>query len=223
MKKLLQLIFVTAGLILFSCEKNTNFPVTEWNRNSDKPIIFYLSGDAGFNTFSTTFSQELYRKGYDVFVLNSKNYFWTKKTPDQSSKDSENYLKQVLKNRKNKKIIIIGFSYGADVAPFIYNRFDADFQKNIQSLIIIGPSKVNDFEIHLKEYITGKMEYGFSVVNEINKIKKVPFTLVVSDFEEIHFPLKEITLKKYQFLHLKGDHHYDGNTKMLADSILKYF
>ncbi len=223
MKKLIQLLSISSLVLLISCQTSDDFPVTEWNSNSDQPIIFYISGDGGFNTFSKTFSQELHRYGYDVFALNTKKYFWQKKTPLQASKDTENYLQQITKNRKNKKIIIIGYSYGADVAPFIYNRFDADFQKNIQNLIIIGPSKVNDFEIHIDEYIEGRPEYGYSVLHEINQIKNVPFNLVVSDFEYKYFPLKEVTLKNYQFLHLPGNHHFSGNTKMLADSVLKYF
>ena len=223
MKKFLKIIALILLLPMFSCQNEAAFPVTEWNSNSDKPVIFYISGDAGFNTFSKTFAEELHRYGYDVFALNTKKYFWHKKTPLQASKDTQIYLKQITKNRTNKKIIIIGYSYGADVAPFIYNRFDRDFQKNIQDLIIVGPSKVNDFEIHVQEYITGKMEHGYSVVNEINQIKNVPFTLVVSDFENKYFPRNEIILKDYQFLHLKGDHHFGGNSKMLADSIVKFF
>lgn len=223
MKKLIQLLSISSLVLLISCQSNDAFPITEWNSNSDKPVIFYISGDGGFNTFSKTFSQELHQHGYDVFALNTKKYFWKKKTPLQASQDTENYLKQVTKNRKNKKIIIIGYSYGADVAPFIYNRFDADFQKNIQNLVIIGPSKVNDFEIHVEEYIRGEQEYGFSVLREINQIKNVSFTLVVSDLEYKYFPINEITLKDYKFLHLKGNHHFDGNTKMLADSVINYF
>lgn len=222
MKKLAQLLSISSLLLFFSCQ-NSGFPVSEWNGNSDKPVIFYISGDAGFNNFSKTFSQELHRYGYDVFALNTKKYFWKKKTPLQASQDTENYLKELIKNRINKKIIIIGYSYGADVAPFIYNRFDKDFQRNIQDLIIIGPSQVNDFEIHLEEYITGHMEYGYSVINEINHLKNVPFTLIVSDLEKMYFPKNEITLKNYQFLHLPGDHHFGGNSKMLADSVIKYF
>lgn len=161
MKKLIQFLRISCLVLLISCQSGDEFPVTEWNSNSNKPIIFYISGDGGFNTFSKTFSQELHRYGYDVFTLNTKKYFWHKKTPLKASQDTENYLKQITKNRKNKKIIIIiGYSYGADVAPFIYNRFDADFQKNIQDLLIIGPSKVNDFEIHVEEYIAGRPEYG---------------------------------------------------------------
>lgn len=223
MRKLIQLVSISSLVLLISCQSRDEFPVTEWNSNSDKPVIFYISGDGGFNNFSKTFSQELHRHGYDVFALNTKKYFWHKKTPLKAAQDTESYLKQITKDRKNKKVIIIGYSYGADVAPFIYNRFDSDFQQNIQNLIIIGPSKVNDFEIHLEEYIAGQQEYGFSVVREINKIRNVPFTLVVSDLEYKYFPINEITLKDFQFLHLSGDHHFGGNTTMLADAVLKYF
>lgn len=206
-------------LTLISCSKNSDFPVTTWNDNSDKPIIFYISGDAGFNSFSKSFAANLHAYGNDVFALNSKQYFWKKRTPLEAAQDCEKYLKNVIKNRKNKKIILLGFSYGADVSPFIYNRMDPEFQKSISQLIIIGPSKVNDFEIHLSEYILGEKEYGFSVLHEINNLKNVPFTLIVSDFEFYHFPINQITLKDYQFLHINGDHHYGGNTKMLAEKV----
>ena len=204
-------------LILFSCGSDGGFPVTEWNSNNNKkPIIFYVSGDAGFNSFSKNFAQNMHAYGYDVFALNTKKYFWDKKTPQQAAEDTENYLKEITKDRENKEIILIGYSYGADVSPFIYNRFDVDFRKNVKNLVIIGPSKVNDFEIHLSDYIAGEKQYGYSVVHEINNLKNVNFTLVVSDFEFYHFPFSEIKLKNYKFVHIHGDHHYNGDTKKLA-------
>ena len=223
MKKYVHLLSLSFLIFIFSCKKSEYFPVSEWNSNSDKPVIFYISGDGGFNTFSKSLSKELHRNGYDVFALNTKKYFWKKKTPLQVSQDTESFLKEVTKDRKNKKIIIVGYSYGAEVAPFIYNRFDEDFQKNIQDLMIIGPTKYNDFEIHLEEYVAERPETGYNVIHEINQLKNIRFTLVVSDIENEDFPKNEITLKNYQFLHINGNHHFSGNTKMLADSIVKHF
>lgn len=171
MKKISQIWSIFSLIFLLTCKESPVLPVAEWNSNSTKPIVFYISGDGGFNTFSQTFSNELHKQGYDVFALNTKKYFWHKKTPQQASDDFQNYLQQIVKNRTNKKIIIIGYSYGAEVAPFIYNRFDADFKKEIQDVIIIGPTAVNDFEIHLKEYITDPVQYGYSVIHEINQLK----------------------------------------------------
>lgn len=223
MKKYVHLLSLSFLIFIFSCKKIEYFPVSEWNSNSDKPVIFYISGDGGFNSFSKTLSKELHRNGYDVFALNTKKYFWKKKTPLQVSQDTESFLKEVTKDRKNKKIIIVGYSYGAEVAPFIFNRFDEDFQKNIQDLMIIGPTKFNDFEIHLEEYVAERPETGYNVIHEINQLKNIRFTLVVSDIENEDFPKNEITLKNYQFLHINGNHHFSGNTKMLADSIVKHF
>lgn len=222
MKKTLKIFGVFILLLAVSCSKKEAFPVTVWNSNSEKPVIFYISGDGGFNNFSKSFAENLHRYGYDVFALNSKKYFWDKKTPLQTSQDTENYLKNIISKRKNKQIILIGYSYGADVSPFVYNRFDAEFKKNIKKLVIIGPSKVNDFEVRLSEYISDK-EYGFSVVHEINSLKDAPLLLVVSDFEYYHFPLSELALKDYQFLHLKGNHHFSGDTRMLAERLVPYF
>lgn len=222
MNSTFKILAVFSLLVVISCSRKEAFPVTVWNSNSDKPVIFYISGDGGFNNFSKSFAENLHGYGYDVFALNSKKYFWDKKTPLQASQATENYLKNIIASRKNKQIILIGYSYGADVSPFIYNRFDAKFRKNIKKLVIIGPSKVNDFEVRLSEYISEK-EYGFSVVHEINSLKNAPLLLVVSDFEYYHFPLSEITLKDHQFLHLKGNHHFSGDTKMLADRLVSYF
>ena len=49
--------------------------------------------------------------------------------------------------------------------------------------------------------------------------KNVDFTMIASDLEYKYFPLNEITLKNYHFEHIPGDHHFDGNTEMLAKKI----
>lgn len=55
MKQFITLIFKICVLLVLTiggCKSESDFRITEWNSHSEKPIIFYLSGDAGFNTFS---------------------------------------------------------------------------------------------------------------------------------------------------------------------------
>lgn len=203
-----------------SCHSESDFKISQWNSHSDKPIIFYISGDAGFNTFSKTLGDNLHSFGYDVFALNTKTYFWNQKTPEQISSDIESYINKQLKGRKNQHVILLGFSFGADVTPFVYNRFSDDLKSKIQKVFIIGPSKSNDFKIHLEEYFGQEIKGSLPVIPEINKMTEVPVMVVLSDFEFAHFPYQKITLKNnYQMKHITGDHHYGGNTKMLADFI----
>lgn len=224
MKQFITLIIkiICASLVLTigGCKSESDFRITEWNSHSEKPIIFYLSGDAGFNTFSKSLGEKLHHFGYDIFALNTQIYFWNKKTPEQTSSDIEKYINEQLQGRKNQHVIIIGFSFGADVTPFVYNRFSNNLKNKIQKIFIIGPSKSNDFKIHLEEYLSQEPKGSLPVIPEINKITQVPVMVVLSDFEYTHFPYQQITLKNnYQMKHIPGDHHYGGNTKMLADFI----
>src|SRR6185437_16888061 len=100
-----------------------DFPVKEWASTSqDKPLVFYLSGDGGLNKFSNSLCDGINKKGYEVMEFNSKSYFWDKKTPEQTAIDINNYLVKKISGRKNQQIVMIGYSFGADVLPFILSR-----------------------------------------------------------------------------------------------------
>ena len=229
MKKIRMAALVLGGIILvvgivtyLNFINEEEFPVVFWKGDSTKPLVFYLSGDAGFNTFSKGIGNDFQRKGYDIAALDTKKYFWTQKTPEQTSHDVENYIVQQLQNRPNQDVILVGFSFGADVTPFVYNYFTPQLKTHIQKIFIIGPSKSNDFEIHLSEYLGQEIKGSLPVIPEINKLTNVPVMVILSDFEYQHFPYQEITLStSYKMLHLSGDHHYGGNTDLVTDTILK--
>lgn len=205
-------------LTFYGCATKDDFEITSWNSHTHKPILFYISGDGGFNTFSKGLGKNLHALGYDVFALNTKLYFWNKKTPEQTSAAIENYISMQLQGRKNQKVILAGYSFGADVTSFVYNHFTEGMKKKIQHVFIIGPSKTTDFKIHLTEYFGAEPPKGsFPVIPEINKMNGVPLTLILSDFEFAHFPYQEITLtRQYQMKHIAGTHDYDDNTQMLS-------
>lgn len=221
MKNLFKLILrMLPVLFLYTCTYKDDFKITSWNSHTDKPIIFYMSGDAGFNSFSKGLGSDFHAMGYDVFALNTKIYFWEQKTPEQTSKAIEKYIAKQIHGRKNQKVILIGYSFGADVTAFVYNHFTDHLKKKVQHVFIVGPSKSTDFKIHLKEYFGMEPKGSLMVIPEINKMKNVPLTLILSDFEFTHFPYKEINLTtNYHMEHIPGNHHFSNNTKILSGYI----
>lgn len=216
------ILLLSATFLLIACDSGKDFKVSEWNSHSDKPIIFYISGDSGFNTFSKGMGEDLHSLGYDVFALDTKSYFWNYKSPQKASHDVEKYIKKQLKNRENQNVILIGYSFGSEVAPFIYNRFTEDFKDKIEKIFIFGPTTTNNFRIQLDEYVGAEeaSKQNLLVIPEINKMGKIPVTVILSDDEFTAFPYKEIKLgSNCQIKHLAGDHHYGGNTQMLSDYI----
>lgn len=199
-----------------------NLPVKEWaSATHDKPLIFYISGDGGFNKFSTALCQSLNKKGYDVYALNARSYFNDKKTPEQTTIDVKNYLSTKMAGRKNKQVILIGYSFGADVLPFILNRLPKNMLDNVAVSFIMASSGSTDFEIHWSDIFGGNTKREMDVVTEINKLN-VDNIVFINGSDEKDLALNKISLKKYTHEILPGGHHFDGDTEEIATVIVHH-
>lgn len=186
--------------------------------DTTKPLVFYISGDGGFNKFSTEFMQTLNNDGYAVIGLDAKSYFWEKKKPQDAANAIEAAINESNKQWKKKNIILIGYSFGADVAPFMLTHFSPALQAKVNHLILLSPSTKTDFEIHVMQMLGWGKDAGESVPAEINKISK-PLTIFVGD-DEKEFPFSQLTIKNKQVIKMPGGHHYDGDVAALSKEIV---
>ncbi len=198
-----------------------NFPVKEWPAAThDKPAIFYISGDGGLNKFSTALCESFNKKGYDVYALNARSYFDDKKTPEQTTSDIRNYLNKKVAGRKNQQVVLIGYSFGADVLPFILNRLPKN-GLDVPVSFFMAPSGSTDFEIHWSDIFGGNIKRNMDVVAEINKLTNDNI-VIINGSDENEIALNKISLKKYTHEVLPGGHHFDGDTEQIANVILNH-
>ena len=219
----LKIILLFALALLQGCRdsaENPDFPVRELDAQNNSPFIFYLSGDAGFNTFSKSFSDAIFERNFDITALDSKAYFWKPKTPAETTKKISQYLTQKLKGRKNQQIVILGYSFGADISPFIVNRLPKNLQQKIISVVLLDPSKTADFEVSLQGMIFDKARGDYEVLPEINKMK-VPKTLIIRSDIGLKFPVNEVTIPDFTSEHLPGNHRFNYNYAELSDLIIQ--
>lgn len=220
MKKIILLAILSTPFLYMSVANAQDFPVKEWTTSSqDKPLIFYLSGDGGFNKFSNSLCEGINKKGFDVIALNSKSYFWDKKTPEQTATDVNNYLAKKLTGRKNQQVVLIGYSFGADVLPFILNRLPKDIHDKILVSFLMASSGSTDLEIHWSDIFGGNSKRDMDVVTEINKLVNDKI-VIISASDDGHLALNKISLKRYTHEVLPGGHHFDGDTDEIIKVIL---
>jgi len=221
MKKMID----TSVILLFSIynilsAQHTSLPLSLYaNSDTTKPLIFYISGDGGFNRFSTSFMQSLNKEGYAVIGLNAKDYFWNKRKPQEAASAIEDAINGSNREWKKKNIVLIGYSFGADVGPFILNHFSAALSSKVSRLILLSPSSKTDFEIHVLQMLGWGKNQGESVPAEVNKISR-PVTIIVGDDED-EFPFHELTIKNKQVIKMPGGHHYDGDVGALCKQIVQ--
>src|SRR6185436_16572919 len=141
MKKTTITLILLIGILHILPAQKTSLPLSLYaSTDTTKPLIFYISGDGGFNKFSTSFMQSLNKEGYAVIGLNAKDYFWNKKKPQEAAAAIEQAINESNKEWKKKNIILIGYSFGANVSPFMLTHFSATLSNKINHLILLSPS-----------------------------------------------------------------------------------
>ncbi len=214
MKNRFLLVIVLSIATLNVLAKN-NLPIdTLGSKDASKPLVLYISGDGGFNSFSTSFVKQWNRLGYPVVALNARSYFFSAQSPDSAAKDISALVAEYLKLWKRNEFILVGYSFGADVLPFIQMRLAPFAASKLKHSVLLSPSHYTDFAVHL--FYSHK---GNSVPAEINKLNK-PALIIFGDEEE-DTPDKEIKNQWVKINKISGDHHYDKQIDSLVSGIIK--
>ena len=215
MKKVLLLLLVFISMHSFSQDGS----ILKFIKGSDtKPLIIYLTGDGGMNKFSVGLTNGINSNGYSLLVLDSKSYFWKKKTPQQLANDVNSAVEAALRDHSFPGLIFMGYSFGADVTPFLVNRLTAALQAKTQQVVLLSPSAYSNFEIKLTDMFGWNSSKGADVVAEINSYSK-PMVLFFGK-EENEFPQDKLNKKNKKVILLEGGHRYANDASKLTKQVL---
>lgn len=186
------------------------------DNNGSKRLLIMLSGDGGWLDFNDKLASSFSKRGFHVVGFNSRSYFWEQKTPDQAVADILLLINHYSKLYKTNRIYLCGYSFGADVIPFIYNRMPKAVKKKVVALELLSPYASSDFMVHTTDLLNLSSDNKtYKVAEELSGIK-IPIFCFYGQKED---PKALASLKKRNFFlrHVGGDHHYDssGNEKIV--------
>ncbi|MGB8704453.1 MAG: alpha/beta fold hydrolase [Gillisia sp.] len=189
--------------------------------NQDE-LVIYLTGDGGWNNFSSHLMHSFEREGFGVVSVNTRDYFWDKKSPAEFAEAIEKLSKHYLAEWKKDKVILVGYSFGADVASFLPSRLSSFLQKRVKNLVLLSPSASTDFVIRLRDMIGShdNAEREYKTAPEIEN-SSLPIICVFGNQEDLI--LKNV-LKQDKHLtiyKIPGDHEYEENYSLLTSFIHK--
>lgn len=189
--------------------------------NSKMPMVFMISGDGEWTSFDHTLADTFAKKGIPVVGYDAQKYFWNAKTPQETTAEITKAISHYLQQWNKKSFVLVGYSFGACVAPFVANRFP-DFLKNsLSGICLIAPEEFGDFEIHVSDMLSiGSRNKQFDVLYEIRKIKEIKPVCIFGAEEDplIHHRFESTGVK---IITLPGSHHFDNNYSLIVENILK--
>jgi type IV secretory pathway VirJ component len=184
-------------------------------------LAILVTGDGGWAGIDRDLAHTLAGKGIPVVGWDSLRYFWTRRTPDETGKDLDRILRHYLTTWKKSSAILIGYSLGADVLPFMANRLPADLVSKVKTVALLGVEPSVEFEFHLTDWVgRAASKTALPVQPEIEKLTGTT-TLCLYGEEEKDSLCTKLKLPHVTLVPLKGGHHFDGNYQGIAEMILK--
>ncbi|OCW93137.1 hypothetical protein A9168_12700 [Macellibacteroides sp. HH-ZS] len=219
------IILILLSLILVEVNCQTNFPAIRDNITllppNDKKAIavaLLISGDGGWNSFDNSIGKYLSQNNIGIAGLNARTYFWKKKTINEIIKDILPVITSCKQQWNTNKFILIGYSFGACIVPFIANALP-ESSKPV-AVYCLSPSRTIDFEIHISDMLgIPGLKDKYDVLQEMKKLKSIPSFCFFGD-EENHSLRDDFVETGAKITILPGNHHYNYNTILVAESIL---
>lgn len=179
-------------------------------------LVVLLSGDGGWQDFNNKLAVQFAKKGFHTIGFNSRTYFWHQRTPEQTTDDLIKLLRKYSTQWKSKQIILSGYSFGADVVPFLYNRLPEDLKNKVSTIQLLSPFLSTDFKIYVTDLIApGEDNRTFKVKDEVGKIT-IPIYCFYGEEEEPK-SLADLSQKNFFIKLLPGNHHYlNAYTKIVS-------
>ncbi len=182
------------------------------------PLVVFYSGDGGWASIDQSLSSAIARANYSVVGFDSLRYFWHRKSPEEAARDLGRVIQHFTPPGRPQSVVLIGFSYGADVLPFLVNRLAKTIRARLRSLILLSASGRVDFEVHIGDWlgIDAPATYA-DVVDEMGRLQGVPiYCFFGSDDSEAACRNFGGKVKSIEF---PGDHHFGGDYEHVAKSI----
>jgi type IV secretory pathway VirJ component len=182
-------------------------------------LAVIVSGDGGWAGIDRDVANDLAGKGVPVIGLNSLQYFWSARTPDGAAADLQRIARHYLAAWGRQQLLLVGYSLGADVLPFMADRLPPDLLGRVRLVVLLGPSRKTSFEFHLTDWLGGSEGGDRPVLPEVARLRGRPLLCLYGQEETDSLCTEIGGLGKA--VALQGSHHFGGDYASLADRILR--
>lgn len=181
-------------------------------------LAIILSGDGGWRDIDRAIGEQLSKSGIAVVGLDTLRYFWQEKTPEQVAKDLTRMIDGYTTLWHRQRVLLIGYSFGADVLPSVYNILPPEEKNKIGQLSLLALSETADFQFHVEGWLGMESDSTIKTLPEIAKINPKLIQCVYGDGDD------EVCSKhafdKARRVKLDGGHHFDGDYETLTNAII---
>lgn len=199
----------------------SNLPLTEVPSTAATPrdeLAIILTGDGGWAELDKSVAAGLATAGVSTVGWNSLRYYWTPRTADAAAADLARIITHYTEAWHKDRVLLVGYSFGADVLPFLVNRLPAQIRDRISRVTLLGLGDTAAFEFHVAEWIGGSPGEEYPTAPEVERVS-VPITCVQGAAED-DSACRTVRGPRLRVATVGTGHHFGGEYDRLVDVIL---
>jgi type IV secretory pathway VirJ component len=189
------------------------------SKESGNTLAILISGDGGWAGIDKAVAAVLAERGIPVVGVDSLRYFWKERTPQSTAADVDRIARHYLDAWDRKDVVLIGYSQGADILPFVVNRLPAPMRARLRLAAMLGLGERAVFEFHLANWLSGSDD-GLPIAPELQRMSSVRALCVYND-EGDESSCPDAASNTLRAVSLPGGHHFGGDYDRVAALILE--
>ena len=200
-------------------------------------LVVIYSGDGGWWDLDQRLGAVFTQRGIPVAGVSTFKYFWRYRSPEESAHDLDRLLDRYTAQWKKKRVLLVGYSFGADVLPTIVGKLRPDNRAKLAQLDLLSASRDVNFEIELEGY----MQQGWWTTHTHNLLQwlnpvvhtdamppivalggKPPTACYYGEDDADDSVCTDNRLPPFVTVYKKpGSHHFDENYERLATELIE--
>jgi type IV secretory pathway VirJ component len=189
-------------------------------QSSDRMVVI-ISGDGGWKDFDQQICDGLAAQGIPVVGLNALKYFWKEKTPDAAAWDLARIMTEYGHKWGKKEVVLIGYSFGGEVLPFMFNRLPDNQKKRVVAQVLISAGDKADFTFHFTSWLDKASSSAKPLKPELDMMLHQRVMFLYGSDEDCAW-VRPLAKGNFELKVLEGGHHYGGNTGKIDNAIREF-
>lgn len=197
------------------------YPVTAAGAQGGDLMAVVLSGDGGFRKLDHGVADALVARGIPVLGWNSLAYYRKKRTPEEAAALLQRGLEQYLAAWHRHRVVLVGYSFGADVLPFLVNRLTPDLQARVIGVALLGFSGEAAFHFHIMDWFGKTVGTTLPTLPELNRMPAMP-VLCLAGHGDKWQACASVTRPGSRRIILPTGHRLDSRTDEVAADVVDF-
>ena len=184
-------------------------------------LAVILSGDGGWADIDKQIGQTLAERGVDVVGFDDRAYLrGGKRDPDGTARDVSRTAAYYLNAWGDQRLMLIGYSRGADFLPFVANRLPPALRARVALLAMLGLQERASFKYRFSDlWATRSRASDIPILPELERLRGTNMMCVYGKDEDESL-CREVDSTLVHVVARPGKHHFDGDYQLLSTLIL---